>query len=160
MSEGAVEGSPRGAWQENLIGGARMIEAMPWIRPEHVPVVRLFAEQDEIRRAMISYLIQLGENDVVHVDKNKDLAARRLVNDVRLITQKQLNLANALLMTPASRSQVAPGEEALDLVSLMTQAASTEPTEPEPPGEEPPVEEPPDDEPPVKEPDRPAPMKS
>jgi hypothetical protein len=100
---------------------------------------------------MISYRIQLGENGGVHVDKNKDLAARRLVNEVRLITQMQLNLANALLMTPASRSQVAPGEEALDLVSLMAQAASTEPTEPEPP---------PGQEPPVKEPDRPAPMES
>lgn len=148
-----------------------MVEAMPWIRPEHIPLVRQWCELEEIRRAMFAGIVQLPGTGIIRIDaKAQEVSVRRLVHDHRQIAQTQLLLENALLMTPASRAALSAGDNPTDLVSLMASAAATEAVEPEAVEPEPPAEDPPDDQPPVEdpppdkesptEPDNPAPMKS
>jgi hypothetical protein len=74
-----------------------------------------------IRLATFSAITQAG---ITSVDrKTNDVSARPLVDDYRKLAMSQLVLERKLLMTPASRAQLSPGEQPTDLVAMMASAS-------------------------------------
>ncbi|MBV8773560.1 MAG: hypothetical protein JO166_14705 [Deltaproteobacteria bacterium] len=75
---------------------------MPWLRPEQGPVLRQWAELEELRTCCFAGLVQYG---ALRVEAN-EISAKRLVHDLRQIVQVQIVLERELLMTPAARAQM------------------------------------------------------
>ena len=140
---------------------------MPWIRAEHFPTLRKWAELELIRLAVFNAITQLSPNapgtvsSMVRVDaRTRDAGLIRLVDDYRKLGMSQLILERELLMTPATRAQLDSGDKPFDLVAAMAQASSDPPPAEEPPDEQPALEDPPPDKESPTEPGQPAPMKS
>jgi hypothetical protein len=107
-------------------------EQMPWLRDEHLPLLRQWAELEVIRRAAFAGIVHHGLFSVN--EETRNVSVKRLVHDHRQIAQTQLMFQRELMMTPLVASQLGNGgKEALDLVGLMadTQADSSEPVEPD-----------------------------
>jgi hypothetical protein len=96
---------------------------LPWLRPEHRPLVARWAELQVIIQCAFNGIVQNGmfRTDI----KSGELSAKRLVHDYRQLVDTQVRVAAALLMTPAAQAAVAPGSEPADLVSLMARAMAT-----------------------------------
>src|SRR5437763_8770453 len=92
---------------------------MPWLRREHGPVLRQWAELEELRACCFAGLVHYG---VLHNDaETHQLSVRRLAHDLRQIVQVQIVLERELLMTPAARAQmkaVGSGESPDDMLAL------------------------------------------
>ena len=108
---------------------------MPWLRPEQGPVLRQWAELEELRTCCFAGLVQYG---ALRVEAN-EISAKRLVHDLRQIVQVQIVLERELLMTPAARAQmkaVGSGESLDDLLALAADAPEPEkPAKPDEPDE-------------------------
>ena len=102
-------------------------EQLPWLRPEHRPLVSRWAELQVIIQCAFAGICQ---NGMFRVDeKAGEVSVKRLVHDYRQLVQTQAQIAAALLMTPASAAQLS-GQQPTDLVGLMAAAASAETVEP------------------------------
>jgi hypothetical protein len=75
---------------------------MAWLRDEHIPTLRKWAEHKVIRRAAFAGIVQ---NSVIHADlKAGEVRVHRLVHDYRQLAQTQLLFERELGMTPAARA--------------------------------------------------------
>jgi hypothetical protein len=105
-------------------------DQMPWLRDEHLPLLRQWAELEILRRCAFAGIVQhglLSENQ-----ETREVSVKRLVHDHRQIAQTQLMFQRELGMTPLGRAQLSdPKQSEFDLVAAM--AGAVEPIEPERP---------------------------
>jgi hypothetical protein len=105
------------------------VDTLPWLREEHLPTLRKWAELETIRRAAFAGIIQ---SDVLHVSLG-DVGVRRLVHDHRQLALAQLVFERELGMTPLACAQLKGSkDDELDLVAAMASADQVETVEPEP----------------------------
>ena len=96
---------------------------MPWLRPEHKPLVCRWAEFEIIIRCAFAGIAQHG----LFGTDPQDIGVKRLVHDYRQLVQTQTVIERELLMTPSARTQISgDGKEQLDLVALLAQQPEPE----------------------------------
>jgi len=94
---------------------------LPWLKPEHRPLVVRWAELEIVIRCAFAGLTQVG---LLNVDnETREVGVKRLVHDYRQLVQTQTIIARELLLTPAVAAQLG-GNSPVDLVGLMAESAA------------------------------------
>jgi hypothetical protein len=97
-------------------------EQMLWLRDEHSPLLRQWAELEVIRRAAFAGLVKMCIFSEV---KDDQVSVKRLVHDHRQIAQTHLMFQRELGMTPLARVQLSdPKQSEFDLVAAMAGAVT------------------------------------
>jgi len=106
----------------------KAVEQMPWLRDEHLPLLRQWAELAITRRAAFAGIVQTG---LLSVDeKTREMSFKRLVHDHRQIAQAQLVFQRELMMTPLAKAQLRDAKQpAFDLVAAMASAEAADTVE-------------------------------